>query len=147
MLKDKLQVDQIAAMKAKEQVKLDTIRYIISQVKNKEINTQKELADAEIIAVIQKIKKELNESITSFQKAGRADLTAEYQKQLDIVLTYLPAELSDAELENEVKVLVEKNKAAYEANPKSIIGICMRELKGKVDPGRIMPMIRKVTGA
>lgn len=146
MLKQKLQVDQIEAMKAKNQVKLDTIRYIVSQIKNKEINTQKELGDNEIIGIMQKIKKELNESISSFQKGGRPDLVEEYQKQLDILLTYLPAEMSDAELENEIKAIIEKNRAAYEAKPVSIIGICVRELKGKVDPSRITPIVKKVTG-
>jgi hypothetical protein len=147
MLKQKLQLDQIAAMKAREQVKLDTIRYVIAQIKNKEINTQKELDDNEIVQILQKTKKELNESISSFQKGGRQDLVEEYQKQLDIILTYLPPELSDAELESAVKSLFDQNKEAIAKNPKAIIGIAMKELKGKVDPSRIVPMIRKVTGA
>lgn len=147
MLKQKLQLDQIAAMKAREQVKLDTIRYVISQIKNKEINTQKELDDSEIVQILQKTKKELNESISSFQKGGRQDLVAEYQKQLDIILTYLPPELSDAELEGAVKSLVDQNRELIAKNPKAIIGIAMKELKGKVDPSRVLPMIRKVTGS
>lgn len=146
MLKQKLQVDQIAAMKAKNQVKLDTIRYILSQINNKQINTQKEPTDEEIVGIIQKVKKELNESITAFQKAGRKDLVDEYQAQLDIILTYLPAELSDPQLEQEIRSLIEKNKQLYESNPKAIIGICVKELRTKVDPSRIVPMLQRVTG-
>lgn len=146
MLKQKLQADQLAAMKARNQVQLDTVRYIVSQIKNKEIALQHELNDEEVLSVLQKVKKELNESIESFQKGNRADLVAEYKKQLEVVAQYLPQELSDEELEAAVTLLVENNKEAFDKNPKSIIGICMKELRGKADSGRIMGVIQKRIG-
>ena len=147
MLKQKLQADQLTAMKAGARMQLDTIRYIVAQIKNKEIALQRELTDEETLSVLQKVKKELNESIDSFQKGNRADLVAEYKKQLDIVAQYLPKELSDSELETAVADLIEKNRPAYEKNPKSIIGICMKELRGKADSSRIMATIQKKLGA
>ena len=145
MLKQKLQSDQIVALKAKDQIKLDTIRYIVSQIKKKEINTQKELSDEEVVSILQKIKKELHESIDSFTKGGRADLVSEYQKQLDVLLAYLPPEMSDQDLELSVKELIEKNKELFATKPQALIGICVKELKAKADPARIMQMLKKMS--
>lgn len=145
MLKQKLQTDQITALKAKDQVRLDTIRYIVSQINNKEINTQKELSDEEVVAILQKVKKELHESIDSFTKGNRMDLVAEYQKQLDILLVYLPPEISDQDLELAVKDLIEKNKDLFTTKPQALIGICVKELKAKADPARIMQALRKAS--
>lgn len=145
MLKQKLQTDQITALKAKDQIRLDTIRYIVSQIKNKEINTQKELTDEGVVPILQKIKKELHESIDSFTKGGRVDLVSEYQKQLDVLLAYLPPEMSDQDLELSVKALIEKNKDLFTTKPQALIGICVKELKAKADPARIMQMLKKVS--
>ena len=145
MLKTKLQADQITALKAKDQIRLDTIRYIVSQIKNKEINTQKELTEEEVVQVLQKVKKELNESIDSFTKGGRTDLVDEYKKQLEVLTTYLPAELSDEELETEVAALISQNKTLFEQNAKALMGISIKALKSKADPSRILKMLAKLT--
>lgn len=145
MLKTKLQADQITALKARDQLRLDTIRYIVSQIKNKEISAQKELVEEEVITILQKIKKEFHESIDSFTKGGRKDLVDEYQKQLDVLLAYLPAEVSDEQLKKEVQSLVEKNKALFQQKPQALIGICIKELKNKADPARIMQTLSKIT--
>lgn len=144
MLKQKLQADQLTAQKNKNQARLDTVRYIVSHLKNKEIALQRELTDQEIISVLQKIKKELQESIDSFTKGGRTDLIQESQAQLDIVSSYLPPELSEKELEKEISLIVEKNKDLFAANPKTLIGLCVRELKAKADPSRISRVFQKL---
>lgn len=143
MITQKLQADQIAAMKAGNKVQLETIRYIVAQIKNKEIALQHPLTDEEAMSVLQKVKKELNESVESFTKGNRQDLVDETKKQLEVLLQYLPKELDDAALEAAVGELIEKNKDAYAKNPKSIIGICMKELRGKADSGRIMAILQK----
>jgi len=130
-------------MKAHEQVRLDTIRYIISQINNKEINTQKELSDAEIITVIQKVKKELNESIDSFVKGSRIDLAEEYKKQLVVVMAYLPPELTLKEIKNKIIELKRQNKDAIAKNPKALIGIVMRTLRGTADPALIQKILQE----
>jgi len=130
-------------MKTRNKVLLDTIRYIVSQVKNKEIALQKELTDEDVLGVLQKVKKELNESVESFTKGGRSDLVDECKQQLEVLARYLPKELSDAELDAAVTDLITKNRESYEKNPKSIIGICMKELRGKAESSRIMKEIQK----
>ena len=144
MVKNKLQEQQIAALKSNDGPKLEVLRYILSQVQNKEIEKQSELTDEEVIQTIKKIGKELKESLESAQKAGRQDLIEKHRRELEIVSIYLPKELSDEQLETEVKKLAEENKSVAQQNPKALIGICMKALQGKADPGRILEMIQKL---
>ena len=144
MLYEQLQAEQIIALKAKETLKLQTIREIISKVKNKEIDKGGPLDDAEVLEVIKKIKKELVESVESFQKGGRNDLIEEANKQLVIVNSYLPAELTDEVLKSEITALLEKNKDLIAKNQKASIGICMKELRNKADSARIMAVLKQL---
>ena len=142
MIKQKLQAEQLVALKTGNQEKLTTLRYILAQIQNKEIEKKADLTDEEIIAVLKKIAKELKESIAAFEKGGRKDLVEQYAKQLDIVSPYLPKEISDEELTNAVKELIEKNKELSEKNSKAIIGVCMKELRSKADPSRILQVLK-----
>lgn len=144
MLYQQLQAEQITAMKAKDVLKLQTVREIISKIKNKEIDKGGPLVDEEVLEVVKKIKKEILESIESFEKGGRADLVEETKKQLAIVTSYLPAEISDEELKAQVASLLEKNKDAIAKNPKASIGICMKELRSKADSTRILAALKQI---
>ncbi len=144
MLKQKLQAEQIVSLKAKDTIRLDTIRFILAQINNKEINIQRQLTDEEIIQVIQKMRKELNESIESFTKGGRTDLIDESQKQLEIVSAFLPKEISDEELKKAIEKLVAENKDILQKNPKAIYGICLKELKSKAESSRITKIIQSI---
>lgn len=144
MLRDQLQKDQLAALKSGEKEKLSALRYIVSQMKYKEIEKQGELTEEELVSLIRKQIKELNESIESAKKASRQDLIDENQRQIEIYKAYLPAEISDEELESEVKKLAEANADAISKNAKAIIGIAMGSLKTKADPSRIQATLRKL---
>lgn len=141
MLKQKLQQEQINALKAKESVKVNILRYILSKIKNKEIEKKEELTDEEIIIIIKKIVKELKESIEAFKKGKREDLVKESEKQLEIVSLYLPKELSDEQIKEEIEKIIAQNKELYDKNPKAIIGICMKNLRSKADSERIMKIL------
>lgn len=144
MLRQKLQQDQTDALKAGDRARLDTLRYLLSQVKNKEIETKRELTDEETIVVIRKNVKELKESLDSFQKGGRTDLAKTTEQQLAIVTTYLPQEISDQELEAEIKKVIEANKETAASDPKRMIGICVTALKNKAEPARIIRALQTV---
>lgn len=141
MLKQKLQEDQIKSLKTGDKEKLDILRFVIAQIKNKEIEKKSELNDEEIIIVLKKIVKELKESIIAFEKGGRTDLIEKNKKQLEIINQYLPAEISDEELKKAIEKIIAENKSLYEQNPKAIIGVCIKLLKTKADPSRIIKMI------
>lgn len=145
MLRQKLQEEQIAALKNKEGEKLEVLRFVIAKIKNQEIEKKAELSDEETLIILQKIKKELQETIDAAQKGGRSDLVEANQKQLAILQVYLPKELTDEQIEVQIKELVVQNQEAMQANPKAIIGVVMKALRGKADPSRIMPILQKHT--
>jgi len=138
MLRQKLQDDSILALKAGNKTRLSVLRFILAQVKNKEIDKQSELNDEETMVVLRKVIKELKESVEAFEKGGRKELLEDSKKQLEIALVYLPAEIGDDELKKEIERVIKENQAVFDNNQKAIIGICMKQLKSKADPGRIM---------
>lgn len=152
MLKQTIVNDQIAALKNHDQEKLSLLRYILAQIKNKEIDKipsdpkgKSDLTDDEIVAVLRKITKELNESIEAYKKGGRQDLVEENQKQLEILSVYLPKELSDDELKKEIEKIFQANIQASQVNPKAIFGICIKQLKSKADPARIVKILQSLS--
>jgi uncharacterized protein YqeY len=141
MLRQKLQDDQIAALKAGDKTKLGVLRFILAQIKNKEIDKKSELNDDETLVVIKKMSKELKESIEAFEKGGRKELVSDNKKQLEIVSAYLPAEISDEELKNEIGKIIKENQVVFDNNQKAIIGICMKQLKSKAGSERIRKIL------
>lgn len=144
MIKQTLQADQIQAMKAKDVEKLQTLRYILAQIKNIEIDKHSELSEEEVVQVLRKEVKKLQDSIEQFNAAGREDLSKEYQGQKDIIATYLPIEISDEELKQEIMKVIQANQAMYDQNKNAVIGICVKELKSKADPSRISTIMRSL---
>ena len=142
MLRQKLQDDSILALKAGNKTRLSVLRFILAQVKNKEIDKQSELNDEETMVVLRKVIKELKESVEAFEKGGRIELLEDSKKQLEIALVYLPAEIGDDELKKKIERVIKENQAVFDNNQKVIIGLCMKELKSKADPGRIMKTLQ-----
>ncbi len=145
MIKDKIKSDQLQALKNKDSARVNILRYILSKIQNQEINVQKELTEEEEIDVLQKIKKELRESLEAAEKTGRKDLIAQAKNELEIVSTYLPEELTEEELKAEVKKLIAQNQDLYDKNPKALIGICIKTLKSKADSSRIISILNSQT--
>lgn len=143
MIKQQLLDAQTTAIKSKNLETLSVIRYILAQIKNKEIETRTDITEEEALTVLKKEAKKLNESIDAFQKANRPELVAQYKAQLEILQQYLPAEISDEDLTKAVDELVAANQALIQQNPKMIIGLAMKELKPKADPQRIMQALKQ----
>lgn len=142
MLRQKLQDDQLSALKSGNREVLEILRFVIAKVKNQEIEKKEELNDEETLTVLKKVVRELNESKDAAVKADRKDLIDQNEKQIEILSTYLPQELTDEELEKEIKEVLDKNKELFESNKKAIIGICMKELRSKADGSRIMKLLQ-----
>lgn len=142
MLRDQIQTDQITALKAGEKQKVEALRFILSQIKNKEIDKKAPLSDEETVSLLRKQLKELNESIEAFTKGERTDLAEANKAQLEILSVYLPAEISDEELQKEVKAVIDQNQELFQKNKNAIIGVCMKELRSKASPERIMKTLQ-----
>ncbi len=141
MLHERIQQDLVIALKAHNSKTVSVLRFLQSAIKNKEIEKQQVLSDDDVTGIIRKQIKELDDAKILFEKGGRTDLVSENKDQMTILQAYLPTEISDDELQLEIKNLIEKNKELYEKTPKAIIGVCMNALRSKASPARIMQVL------
>lgn len=146
MLTNKIQQDQLAALKAKNESTLTTLRLLSAELKNKQIDLGHELTDDEAMAVIRKQVKQLNDAKDMFEKGGRNDLVAENETQITTLTAYLPTEISDEELQTEVKRIIAENDALRTSSPNALFGVSIKELREKADPSRITKMVKELLG-
>ena len=109
MLKETLKKDEIAAMKAKEKSKVAVLRLINADIKGKEINTRTTLSDEEIVSIIEKNIKQQKETLEYAEKLGDEEKISECNFAIGVLTPYLPAQLSDEEVENMLKEIISSN--------------------------------------
>ena len=132
-LKEQLTADMKEAMKNKEKERLAVIRMVRGAIRQQEIDGQKELGEEDVIAVISKEVKMRRDSIEEFQKGGREDLVEKTQAEIDVLLPYLPAQLSEDEVRELVKAAVEQTGAASPKDMGKVMGVLMPKVKGRAD--------------
>ncbi len=145
-LKLKLQQDLKEAMKSKDTFKRDTIRFLMSAIKQVEVDTRKELEDEDIIKIIQKSVKQRHEAATQYKDGGRKDLAQKELEEAKLLETYLPAQLSDEELETEVRAIIEEVGAKTMKDMGKVMGAATKKLGSKADGRRINQMVKKILG-
>ena len=141
-LKEQLTADMKEAMKNKEKERLAVIRMVRGDIRQQEIDGQKELGEEDVIAVISKEVKMRRDSIEEFQKGGREDLVEKTQAEIDVLLPYLPAQLSEDEVRELVKAAVEQTGAATPKDMGKVMGVLMPKVKGRAD-GKMVNTIVK----
>ncbi len=142
-LKDRVLQDMKEAMKARDQLRLSTLRLLVSEIKNKEIDAKGELKDEDILALIQKAVKQRQDSIAQYEKGGRQDLAEKEKAEMEILKAYLPEELSKEAI---LEVIDQAIAATGASSPKEI-GKVMREVmpkvKGRADGKLVNELVRK----
>ncbi len=141
-IKEQLTADMKEAMKNKEKERLAVIRMVRGAIRQQEIDGQKELGEEDVIAVISKEVKMRRDSIEEFQKGGREDLVEKTQAEIDVLLPYLPAQLSEDEVRELVKAAVEQTGAATPKDMGKVMGVLMPKVKGRAD-GKMVNTIVK----
>ena len=141
-LKEQLTADMKDAMKNKEKERLAVIRMVRGAIRQQEIDGQKELGDEDVIAVISKEVKMRRDSIEEFKKGAREDLVEKTQAEIDGLLPYLPAQLSEDEVRELVKAAVEQTGAATPKDMGKVMGVLMPKVKGRAD-GKMVNTIVK----
>jgi uncharacterized protein YqeY len=144
MIVQKLQQDQISAMKQKDITRLQTLRYILSQIKNVQIDKQRELSDEEVVAILRKEVKKLQDANVEFHKGGRKDLASENDHQISIIHKYLPQEISDDALISKIKELISTNESLWQKNKNAFIGFAISKLKNEASSNRIAEIIKNM---
>ncbi|HOE69425.1 MAG TPA: GatB/YqeY domain-containing protein [Candidatus Omnitrophota bacterium] len=144
-LTEQIEKDVIEAMKAKDRVKVSTLRMLKSALGNYLISTKKDKADdAEILGLITKQAKQRRESIESFEKAGRKDLADKEKAELAVLEGYLPKQLSDEELAAEVKKAIEISGAKGPADMGKLMKTLMPAIQGKADGKRVQETVKSI---
>ncbi len=138
--KQDLMQDMKETMKAHDTVRLSTIRFLLSAIKNAEIDKGSELTDAEAQKIVAKQIKQMKDAIEQFKAGGREDLVAEEEGKIKILEGYLPAQMSDEELASIVeKVIADLGEVK---NPGQVIGMVMKQVAGKADGTRVSQMVK-----
>lgn len=145
MLLDKLQSDLVAAQKARDQLKIDTLRFLLGAVFNLQIEKGKDykLEERDVLTVITKQVKTHNESIEMFTVGKRQDLVDREKAELVILLAYLPAQMAESEVRDRISDIRKNNP---EADFPTLMKLAMGELRGKADGSLVAKITKEVLG-
>jgi uncharacterized protein YqeY len=147
-LKEQITNDMKAAMRAKEAGKLNTIRLLLAEIKRKEVDEQIEVNDAQTVAIVEKMIKQRKDSITQFEAGNRADLAEIEKAELEVLVAYMPAGLSDDEIAAEVAAAVSASGAAGPQDMGKVMAIVKPKLAGRADMTVVSTLVKKaLTGA
>ncbi|MFZ6755424.1 GatB/YqeY domain-containing protein [Undibacterium sp. Dicai25W] len=141
-LKDQITDDMKAAMRAKEAGKLGTIRLLTAAMKQKEVDERVELDDGMILAIIEKMIKQRKDSIQQFEAGGRQDLADIEKAELAVLSTYMPAALSDEEVQATVAAAVAETGAAGPQDMRKVIDVLKVKLAGRADMGKVSGLVK-----
>ena len=141
-LKTRLQDDMKSSMKSGNKERLGVIRLMLSAIKQIEVDERIELDNDRITAVLDKMAKQRRESIAQFEKAGRDDLTAIEQAELEIILEFLPEALSEAEINDLVEQSINATGATTLKDMGKLMGMLKPQLQGRADMGKVSQLIK-----
>ncbi len=141
-LKERITEDMKAAMRASEKERLSTIRMVQAAIKQREVDERIVLDDAQVIAVLEKMVKQRKESIAQFEQGGRTDLAAKEQAEIVLLQSYLPAQLSDAEIEAIVQDAIAATGASSVKDMGKVMGAVKAKAAGRADMGAVSARIK-----
>ena len=139
-LKEQISEDMKAAMRAKDTQKLGTIRMLTAAMKQKEVDERIELTDAHVVAIVEKMIKQRRDSISQFEVGGRQDLADIEKAELNILSAYMPAALSDEEIQAEVTAATAA--AAGPQDMGKIMGALKQKMAGRADMTKVSTMVK-----
>lgn len=145
-LKDRISDEIKTAMKAKDKLRLETVRGIKKAILDKEsvirADGRDELTEDEEMAILMQLAKQRRDSIKQFTDAGREELAEKEEKELAILEEYLPAQLSDAEIEAAVDEAIAQSGASGPGDMGKVMGPVMQKLKGQADGGKVQTIVK-----
>lgn len=143
-MRDKIQADLNQALKKKEELVASTLRLLLAEIHNQEIEKQAELTEEDFIGVLQREIKKRKEAIEAFQKGKRDDLVKKEKAELAILNKYLPQQLSPKELETTIKDVIRETGAVGEKDFGKVMGAVMAKVKGKADGKVVSETVKKI---
>jgi hypothetical protein len=141
-LKSRINDDLTAAMRAGDARRRDALRLLLAAVKQREVDERRELADADVVAVIERLIKQRRESIAQFEKGGRQDLAQNERYESDLLQGYMPQGLSDAEIAAAVAEAISAAGARSPADMGRVMGALKGKLAGRADMSRVSALVK-----
>ncbi|MYB23211.1 MAG: GatB/YqeY domain-containing protein [Chloroflexi bacterium] len=147
-VREQLRSDLRDAMRARDVMRRNTIRMLEAAIKNAEIDKRGQaLAEADILAILQRQVKQRRESIEQFRQGGREDLAEQEELEIGIIEHYLPAQLSRDEIEARARAVIEQVGAAGPGDRGKVMGMLMRELRGEADGSIVNAVVGELLDA
>ena len=129
-------------MRAKESARLSAIRLILAAIKQKEVDERVELADADVVAIVEKMIKQRRESIAQFEKASRSDLVEAEKFELGVLSAYLPQQMSDLEVEQALAAAISESGATSVKDMGKVMALLKPRLAGRADMGKVSGLVK-----
>ena len=146
-LKSRIQDDMKTAMKGGDKTRLGVVRLILAALKQVEVDERVELDDARIISILDKMLKQRRESASQYESAGRQDLLDQEVYEIGVLQTYLPAALTDAELEQLITEAVARSGASSMQDMGKVMALLKPQVQGRTDMGALSGKIKAKLGA
>ncbi len=141
-LKERINEDMKSALRARETARLAAVRLLLAAIKQKEVDERIELDDAGVQVVIDKMLKQRRDSITQYAAAGRDDLVAAEKFEAEVLMAYLPAALSEAEIDASVAAAIASTGAAAPGDMGKVMAVLKPELAGRADMSEVSKRVR-----
>jgi uncharacterized protein YqeY len=141
-LKSQITEDMKAAMRAKDTPRLSAVRLLLAAIKQREVDERRELADADVLAVIEKMVKQRRDSIAQFTAGNRMDLVATEQGELDVLQAYQPQQLGEAEIDAAVAAAIASTGAAGPAGMGKVMAELKAKLAGRADMSAVSARVK-----
>jgi uncharacterized protein YqeY len=146
-LKERSTEDMKAAMRASEKERLSTIRMVQAGIKQREVDERITLDDVQVIAVLEKMVKQRKESIAQFEQGGRTDLAEKERREIELLQTYLPAQLSAGELDALIREAIAATGAASVKDMGKVMALVKARAAGRADMGAVGARVKAALGA
>ena len=140
-LKERITEDMKAAMRARESARLGAIRLLLAAIKQREVDERVTLDDAAVVAVIDKMLKQRRDSIAQYEAAGRQDLADAERFEAEVLTSYMPAGLSDAEIVAAVAAAVAETSAKGPGDMGKIMAVLKPQLAGRADMTKVSKLV------
>lgn len=141
-LKDQINEDMKTAMRAKDKERLGAIRLILAAIKQREVDERIELNDSQVIGVLEKMIKQRRESLAQYQNAGRDDLAARESFEIDLIQTYMPTSLSDAEIESLIADAIAATGAQSLRDMGKVMALIKDQAQGRADMAAVSARVK-----
>lgn len=142
-LRERITEDMKTAMRAGEKARLGTIRLALAGIKQREVDERITLNDAQVLSVLEKMIKQRREAIVQFQSGGRADLVAKETAEIGVLQGYLPAQMSDAELEELIAQSIAAAGATSVKDMGKVMALVKPKAQGRADMGAVSARIKQ----